>query len=213
MATVTVDCGGTIFRTYKDTLIRGCPYFHAMFKGGFAERSLEDDTAPNGNQETIFLDMDPKFFRHALNRMRDLEYEFPKQLPGLRHAIEGFLGIPWLTATEERRIAITTKDHVVYVAERLKRGDRLEIYIGEKWYAVEFRVLISPKFSSDNKPIPSWQFHSYDDHPDVQTVWELKCLYDHSKNKPLIRLVDPDMFHEICKREYVRDISLHKPSP
>lgn len=196
MATVTVDCGGTIFRTYKDTLIRGCPYFHAMFKGGFAEGSLE---------ETIFLDMDPKFFRHALNRMRDLEYEFPKQLPGLRHAIEGFLGIPWLTATEERRIAITTKEHVVYVAERLKRGDRLEIYMGEKWYAVEFRVF--------NKLTSSWQFHSYDDHPDVQTVWALHFLYDHSKNKPLIRLVDPDMFHEICKREYVRDISLHKPSP
>jgi len=208
MALVTVDCGGTIFRTYKDTLIRGCPYFHAMFKGGFAEGSLED-RSPNGDQDQpIFLDMDPIFFRHALNRMRDLEYKFPKQLPGLRHAIEGFLGIPWLTATEERRIAITTKDHVVYVAERLKRGDRLEIYSGEKWYTAEFRILI---FNHPTQPA-SWQFHICDQQ-DIHIVHNLKSLYDHTQNKPLIRLVDPDIFHKICKREYVRDISRHKPSP
>jgi len=94
---VTIDCAGTFLRTYKSTLIHGCRYFHAMFKGGFAEGSLEESGESSAAvavapQKPIFLDMDPEFFRHALNRMRDLDYEFPKKVPGLRNAVEGYLG-------------------------------------------------------------------------------------------------------------------------
>ena len=67
--TIYLDVGGKIFRTTKSTLFT-IPYFQAMdrFNGIVGSKS-----------EPLFIDRDPKFFRHILNFARNPDYSLPEK--------------------------------------------------------------------------------------------------------------------------------------
>ncbi|CAK4108131.1 unnamed protein product [Aphanomyces euteiches] len=60
---ITLDVGGTLFRTSKSTLlsVEG-PYFHAMLGSGFWQS--------DGPNSTYFLDLDPLTFHHIMAFLR-----------------------------------------------------------------------------------------------------------------------------------------------
>ena len=68
---VTLDVGGTIFRTTRSTLQRS-GYFEAMLNGPWAE------TVQDG--KPIFIDRDPENFRHVLGVLRDPQHELPNSM-------------------------------------------------------------------------------------------------------------------------------------
>jgi hypothetical protein len=66
---ITLNVGGIIMQTCKDTLINGSSYFNnilTLFK--------HNDTEP------LFVDEDPIIFRHILNYLRDARYPMPFNL-------------------------------------------------------------------------------------------------------------------------------------
>lgn len=82
--TVTINVGGTVFQTTKQTL-EGSTYFQSALL-----RWL------NAPEQPIFVDRCPMAFRHVLNRMRDPQYPFPN-----KYAFElEFYGVAPLTKEE-----------------------------------------------------------------------------------------------------------------
>lgn len=57
---ITLDVGGTCFRTRASTLTNGSAYFAAMLSGNWAEHAEED----------MFVDRDPGVFTHILQMLR-----------------------------------------------------------------------------------------------------------------------------------------------
>ena len=70
MERVYINVGGEIFETYLDTIMQ-LPYF----QGKLNLESKIDSSREN----PIFIDRDPKIFRHILNFLRDHNYEIPKK--------------------------------------------------------------------------------------------------------------------------------------
>jgi len=67
---VYLNVGGTIFMTYKDTLLKS-EYFN--------KENIIDLLSNTSKKTPFFLDKDPKIFRHVLNYLRNNEYEYPKK--------------------------------------------------------------------------------------------------------------------------------------
>ena len=65
---VTLDVGGEFFKTYRSTLEKS-PYFYAMFN------TWNQVKKPD---QPIFIDRNPRRFRHILNLLRNSKYPFPK---------------------------------------------------------------------------------------------------------------------------------------
>ena len=64
---ITLDVGGRIFKTTRNTLIGGSEYFRDLF---------EDS---HNNNEPLFIDRSYDAFEHVLNLLRNPTYKFPDQ--------------------------------------------------------------------------------------------------------------------------------------
>lgn len=84
---VTLDVGGTIFKTRAGTLAAS-GYFRNMF---LSERWKQWPA-----EKALFLDRCPKRFRHVLNLLRDETYEFPEKCLSELHHFD----IRWDKVTE-----------------------------------------------------------------------------------------------------------------
>ncbi len=62
---VTLDVGGTLFKTTVSTLVEKSTYFKTMF-----HNMIKDTTKP------IFIDRDPDLFKYILSYLRDHKYSF-----------------------------------------------------------------------------------------------------------------------------------------
>ncbi len=72
---IKLNVGGTIFETYKDTLVYGSVYFRNLLGGQYADYNPElSATDPD-----IFIDRDPEAFRAILNYLRDPHSVYPYQ--------------------------------------------------------------------------------------------------------------------------------------
>ena len=84
---VKLNIGGTIFHTTKSTLLNT----PSIFQAHLSRWSV--------NKDEIFLDRDPKAFRHVLSRLRNPDYPFP---PELNHELQFYcLTEPESDAIEE----------------------------------------------------------------------------------------------------------------
>lgn len=66
---ITINCGGQLFQTFRETLVNNSEYFRALLAGGFAEGFAEGGGGGGGKAQ-YFLDMNPKMFALLLDRMR-----------------------------------------------------------------------------------------------------------------------------------------------
>jgi hypothetical protein len=67
---ITLNVGGELMQTFKFTLLLS-KYFKSKFE------HWDKETTTSSERKPIFLDFDPKIFRHVLNMLRDPEYEIP----------------------------------------------------------------------------------------------------------------------------------------
>lgn len=66
---ITINCGGQLFQTFRETLVNNSEYFRAMLAGGFAE-GFAGGSGSGGRASPYFLDMNPQVFALLLDRMR-----------------------------------------------------------------------------------------------------------------------------------------------
>jgi len=93
---ITINCGGTKFQTFRETLVNNSEYFRAMLAGHFAEGG-------KGVSHEYFLDINPKIFALLLDRMRyGLACKLPAgdQRPAALVFAAEFLGVEYRNEDE-----------------------------------------------------------------------------------------------------------------
>jgi hypothetical protein len=194
---ITLNVAGTRITTFRETLIRGSPYFAALLSGKWGDKtgSLEEEEVTPDTCE-FFLDMDPDLFQMLLNRMRYPEMSLKQNgnTPGLREAAD-FLGMELATETEKKQpdcVNMTGTELCLRMLERLKVGDYVQVYFcwTNEWVPCKCTAVLPFTF-----------LNLYTDkilHCALENTWDMKTPDGY------IKPIDDKSRIEILSREVVR---------
>ncbi len=178
---VTLDVGGTLFKTSIGTLTNKSEYFKYMFAGQFKENMSKD--------KPIFIDRDPELFKIVLSYLRNSNYSIDQTI------IEEF-----------KYYLIEIPKHLVQRAEIKKEVVLIEIFNSRYFITgMPLHILKSSFKIQDNEVVKTREFTIVENSADYHTINQVNT--DRQKRLNQIHVLYTIMYENNYELKYEKSES------